>query len=51
MASIFDVLGAAIDRKTCCIEDVVLDAVVDEHPVQPEPIVACLIGSIPSAPG
>src|ERR1700686_5146128 len=38
-------LGAAIDRETRCIEDVVLDAVVDEHPVQPEPVVACLIAA------
>jgi hypothetical protein len=38
-------LGATIDRKTRCIEDVVLDTVVDEHPVQPEPVVACLIAA------
>ena len=40
-----DMLGATIDRKTRRIEDVVLDAVVDEHPVQPEPVVACLIAA------
>jgi hypothetical protein len=40
-----DMLGAAIDRETRCIEDAVLDAVVDEHPVQPEPVVACLIAA------
>jgi hypothetical protein len=40
-----DMLGATIDRKTRCIEDVVLDAVVDEHPMQPEPVVACLIAA------
>ena len=38
-------LGAAIDRETRCIQDVILDAVVDEHPVQPEPVVACLIAA------
>jgi hypothetical protein len=40
-----DMLGATIDRKTRCIEDVVLDAVGDEHPMQPEPVVACLIAA------
>jgi hypothetical protein len=37
--------SAAIDRETRCIQDVVLDAMVDEHPVQPEPVVACLIAA------
>jgi hypothetical protein len=40
-----DMLGATIGRKTRCIEDVVLDAVVDEHPMQPEPVVACLVAA------
>src|SRR5580704_6741400 len=40
-----DMLGAAIDRDTRCIEDVVLDAVVEKHSVQPEPVVACLIAA------
>src|SRR5208283_3035334 len=40
-----DMLGAAIDRETRCIEDVVLDTVVDEHPVQPEFIVARLVAA------
>src|ERR1051326_9265693 len=32
-----DMLGAAIDRKTRSIEDMVFDAVIDDHPVQPDP--------------
>src|SRR5208282_3628665 len=38
-------LGAAIDRETRCIEDVVLNAVVEKHPVQPESVVACLVAA------
>jgi hypothetical protein len=41
----FYVLGTPIDGKTRAIEDVVLDAVVDKHAVQPEAVVARLIAA------